>query len=230
MDDLILHRGPVLVLAPHPDDEALGCGRLLSSIWRCGGRAHVACLTDGAASHPGSRTHPPARMRLLRREEMHRAVRRLGGSEDDVTFLDLPDAASHLVHGPGEDLARRVGALADRLGARTLVAPSPLDPHCDHEAGAAAARRAAMARPGLRLLYYPVWSRWVAPRHEASGPDGARPLVWRSGDPAGKRAAIDAHDSQLGRVVRDDPGGFVMPQGFAEFFAAAPEIYFEARP
>ena len=224
----MLHPGPVLVLAPHPDDEALGCGRLLSAVWGGGGAAHVACLTDGAASHPGSRTHPPARMRALRRDEMLRAVRRLGGRGEDVTFLDLPDAASHVTPGPGDALAPRIGALTDRLGARTLVAPSPLDPHCDHEAAAAAARRVTEARPGLRLLYYPVWSRWVGPERIAPRPGGAEPLVWRAGDPGAKRAAIDAHDSQQGRVVRDDPEGFEMPEGFAAFFADAPEIYFAA--
>ncbi|MGR3485626.1 MAG: PIG-L deacetylase family protein [Paracoccaceae bacterium] len=230
MDELARPPGPVLVLAPHADDESLGCGRLLSALWRDGGAAHVACLTDGAASHPRSRSHPPARLAALRRDEMRRAIGRLGGGGGDVTFLGHPDAASHRLHGPGADLARDVGRLVDRLGAAVLIAPSPLDPHCDHEAGARAARAVAAARPGLRVLWYPIWSRWAARDRDAPWPAGAAPRVWRHGDAHAKAAAIDAHDSQLGRVIHDDPGGFAMPDGFATFFASAPEVYFEATP
>ena len=227
MNDLVLPRGPVLVLAPHPDDESLGCGALLSAIWSGGGRAHVACLTDGAASHPGSRTHPPERLRRVRQAELRRAVAILGGAAADVTFLDLPDAASHRVAGPGGDPARALGALADRTGAAVLLAPSPLDPHCDHETAALAARQVAAARPGLRLLLYPVWSRWAA-GGAAPTPEGTAPLRFDVPTPR-KAAAIAAHESQQGRVVRDDPSGFAMPPGFAAMFAETPEIYFEVR-
>ena len=49
--DALLGGRPLLVLAPHPDDESLGCGALLAH-GLAGPGAHVACLTDGAASHP----------------------------------------------------------------------------------------------------------------------------------------------------------------------------------
>jgi LmbE family N-acetylglucosaminyl deacetylase len=222
MADAIRPRGPVLVLAPHADDESLGCGALLSDLWTGGGRAHVACVTDGAASHPNSRTHPPGRLVATRRSELREAVRLLGGTDADLTFLDLPDAAAHRVAGPGIDLARSVAALADALGAATLIAPSPLDAHCDHEATAEAAMRVA----AMRLLLYPVWSRWTA-GGIAPVPEGWRPVAGRVGGQR-KHAAIEAHRSQRGLVVRDDPKGFTMPEGFAALFAAAPETYFEA--
>ncbi len=227
MDRLHLSPGPVVVLAPHPDDESLGCGRLLGALWRGGGAAHVVCLTDGAASHPGSRSHPPARLRAVRQDELGHAVKRLGGTSADITFLDHPDAAAHRLHGPGTDPARQLGAIVDRLAAATLVAPSPLDPHCDHEAGAKAAMRVVTARPGLRLLFYPIWSRWAAPGRRAPAPAGTSLREWVHGRRAVKHAAIRAHLSQTGRLIRDDPDGFAMPQGFAEHFATAPEIYFE---
>ena len=218
--------GPVLVLAPHPDDESLGCGLLLASLWGGGGRAHVACLTDGAASHPGSRSHPPDRLAALRRAEMLEAVARLGGTAADVTFLGHPDAGLHRVTG----LAAEIGALVDRLGAATLIGPSRLDPHCDHEAAADAAAAVAAARPGLRLLSYAVWSRWHA-GGDVPLPDGARALALDAPDrqPA-KRAAIEAHASQAGGVVHDAAEAFAMPEGFAAMFAQGPEPYFEARP
>lgn len=220
--------GAVLVLAPHPDDEALGCGALLAACWDAGRAAHVACLTDGAASHPGSIAWPTARLSALRRLELETAVTRLGGvPARDVTWLGHPDAGLHRVAGPGADLARDVARLVDRLGAATLFAPSPLDPHCDHEAAAAAALRVRALRPGLRVQFYPVWSRWTgggtAPR-----PEGSRRRRFAPPDLAlRKSAAIEAHASQAGRVVTDDPGGFAMPAGFARMFTEGAEVFDE---
>ena len=231
----IAGHGPVLVLAPHPDDESLGCGLLLDALWRGGGHAHVACLTDGGASHPGSRAWPSGRLAALRRTELDRAVTLLGGlPRRDVSWLGYPDAAAHRAHGPGADPARDLAAIVDRLGVATLVAASPLDPHCDHEAGAAAALRLRDMRPGLRLFFYPVWSRWLARATGRPGtPPGTRPeprsvhLVDRPARRAAKRAAIAAHESQDGRVVADAPDGFRMPDGFAAFFTETPEHYQE---
>lgn len=224
MDELALG-GPVLVLAPHPDDEALGCGLLLASVWAAGGVAHVACLTDGAASHPGSPSHPPARIARLRAGEMREAVAALGGSAEDLTFLGHADAALHRVSP--DVLDTQVGALADRLDAAMLVAPSPLDPHCDHVAAAGSAARVAAARPGTRLVLYPVWSRWIA-GGTAPHPGGGRARALdRPAHLPAKRCAIAAHASQAGAVVTDAPDAFEMPEGFAAMFGTGAEPYFE---
>ena len=225
---LVEARAPLLLLAPHPDDESLGCGLLLAERWARGLPTHVACLTDGGASHPASRLWPRDRLAALRRDELARAVRRLGGDPDrDLSWLGFPDAASHRVHGPGQDLGRAVGTVAGRIGAGILLAPAPEDPHCDHEAGARAAARVAAGRPDLRLWHYPVWSRWTAweAGAELQGPHLDLPA--RRG---AKRAAIAAHRSQMGLVVTDDADGFRMPPGFAARFAAAPELYRPVRP
>ena len=150
----------------------------------------------------------------------------LGGDPvRDVTWLGHPDGQSHCLHGPGADLARDIGMLVDRLGVGTLVSVAPEDRHADHRATARAAAQVRRDRPGLRLFHYPIWSRW-SPVAGLAGP-GPLALV-RSSRRAVKRAAIDAHRSQNGAVVTDDPRGFCLPEGFAAFFATAPEIYREA--
>lgn len=45
----------LVIVAPHPDDETLGCGLLIAAAVRAGVRVAVIALTDGQASHPGSR-------------------------------------------------------------------------------------------------------------------------------------------------------------------------------
>lgn len=212
--------GPVLVLAPHADDETLGCGALLADCWRAGVGAHVVCLTDGAASHARS----AADVAAIRAGELARAVLTLGGDPvRDLTRLGHPDAALHAV--PMDAMAGRLTALIDRQGARVLIAPSPLDPHCDHVTAAALADRLVAARPALALLHYPIWSRWHGGGVAPAVPGSRRRT--HPVDAALKARAIAAHASQQGRVIRDDPEGFAMPEGFAAMFAAGPELYDE---
>lgn len=226
MDDLRTP-GRIVVIAPHPDDESLGCAGLLADIWQGGGAAHVICFTDGAASHPDSRTHPPHRLRETRERELEDAVQILGGRPGDVTYLRFPDGASHRVHGPGQDAMRALNDVIDRHRPACVLAPSPLDLHCDHQAAADAAREVCALRPCIQLGFYPVWSAWTAPGRRPPQPPGTRVVRrdhrWRDR----KRAAIEAHASQRGLVVRDDPEGFVMPPGFETHFIRSPELFFE---
>ncbi|PZX16498.1 LmbE family N-acetylglucosaminyl deacetylase [Palleronia aestuarii] len=228
LDDLVEGAAPVLVLAPHPDDETLGCGLLLAERWARGRPAHVACLTDGAASHPGSTCWPGARLAELRRRELEEAIGRLGGDPArDLTWLGFPDAALHRLHGPGVDLARAVARLADELAAGTLLSASPADAHCDHEAGAEAAALVCDRSAHLRLWHYPIWSRWIA--WQAGDEMPGLPLDLSARRRA-KRNAIAAHRSQMGLVVRDDPDGFAMAPAFVERFCEEAEIYMPVRP
>ena len=218
--DALLGGRPLLVLAPHPDDESLGCGALLAHAF-AGPGAHVIALTDGSASHPGSRAMPPAQLAAIRREEMLEAVSCLDGAARDVTFLDAPDAA---LEASGA-LVDRVTELARAGGCGFLLAPSPLDPHCDHVEGAAIGQEVGRRLPGLRLGFYPIWSRWHGGGC-APVPPGTRAVRVPPGlHTVAKAAAIAAHRSQAGLVVPDDPGGFEMPEGFAAFFAERDEIY-----
>ncbi len=221
--DEMLRGHPALVLAPHPDDESLACGELLAAAFQpVGPGAHVVCLTDGAASHPASQRVPPVDLAALRRQELVAAIAHLGGQETDVTWIGAPDGAL----AAGKEIVGAIVGLAMATDAGLLMAPSPLDPHCDHVAGAEIGRRVAMALPGLRLGFYPVWSRWhgggVAPV-----PQGLRAVCLQTGaNKVRKAAAIAAHRSQQGQVINDDPDGFEMPPGFATFFADRDEVYF----
>ena len=150
--ELDLPRGPVLVVAPHPDDEALGCGPLVAELALAGRPPELVVVTDGAASHPGSPTVAPADLVRLRRAESEASAAALGTAPP--TFLDVPDGAV-AAHSGGviaalETALRRLGPGA------TLVGPCSGDGHPDHEAVAAACREAA-DRTGATLLGYPVW-------------------------------------------------------------------------
>jgi hypothetical protein len=43
----------VVIIAPHPDDEAIGCGGLIQTLVERGTSPHVIILTGGEGSHRG---------------------------------------------------------------------------------------------------------------------------------------------------------------------------------
>ena len=94
--DALSGREKIVVLAPHPDDETLGCGGLLARAF-AGAGAHVVCVTDGSASHPASREWPPVRLAEMRRGELIEAIEILGGGAADLTWLGHPDSRLHEV-------------------------------------------------------------------------------------------------------------------------------------
>src|SRR3978361_422658 len=83
----VIGLGWCLILAPHPDDESLGCGGLIAGCCQPGRAPVVACLTDGGMSHPGSQTYHRERLVHLREAEMRAATSRLGLPSNRLVFL-----------------------------------------------------------------------------------------------------------------------------------------------
>ena len=107
----IMGAGTVLILAPHPDDESLGCGGLIAACCDAGRPPFVLFLTDGTGSHPRSLSYPPDRLRETRQTEARRAMAALGLGRDRIAFLGLPDtAAPHDGHSLRSRCGRHHGA------------------------------------------------------------------------------------------------------------------------
>jgi LmbE family N-acetylglucosaminyl deacetylase len=143
----------VLVLSPHPDDEAVGCGGALRIHRDEGAVVRAVFLTSGER---GGHGRAPAETARLREAEARTAAQILG--LDQVDFWRQPDGA-----------LRATSRLVSRL--RTLLAdwqPDMLyvthehEMHPDHRAAARLVRRALCekpplpARPDVRM--YEVWT------------------------------------------------------------------------
>lgn len=140
----------LLVVAPHPDDEVLGCGGLLARLARAGAEVDVLVLTDGAAVEP--EPAPALDVVAARAAECRAAAARLGVAH--VRFLGLPDG--HLSERRA-DLQVALTAVLAEARPQWLLAPSPLDHHADHRAAGHAARTAAEASPEVGLGFYAVY-------------------------------------------------------------------------
>jgi LmbE family N-acetylglucosaminyl deacetylase len=216
--------GCALVLAPHPDDESLGCGGLIAASCARGQPPVLAMLTDGAGSHPNSRQYPPERLRGLREEETITAAACLGLPATRIAFLRHPDTAAPTTGPRFAAAVEQVVTLIRQHGCRSILTSWQHDPHCDHEAAALIAGAAARAT-AIRHFAYPVWSRTLPPETEIGDPKAVRLDIvpWQDA----KRRAIRAHRSQWAGLITDDPTGFQMQPEFIGLFDRPYELFLE---
>lgn len=229
--------GPVWVVSPHPDDEALGCGALIAALTGLGQPVWALLLSDGAASHPGSRAFPPPRLSALRLTEWRAGLAELGVPPERTVALSLPDGA--LDRCDPAAVRPRLQAAFAAAPPGTLLLPWRRDPHPDHRAGwtlVMAARPNQLGPdsqvpdsqvPGCRVLGYSVWLAQRGAPDDWPAASEARPWIFDVGEQEErKRRAIAAHASQLG-LIQDDPAGFTLAPEMVEDAVRGPERLFE---
>jgi LmbE family N-acetylglucosaminyl deacetylase len=209
-----------LILAPHADDESLGCGGFIAACCERGLQPAVVILTDGAASHPGSKEYPPDRLRQVRAEEARRALTMLGLASWNLAFFDYPDSALTTDRA----VSARVAMFARDQGCTVMLAPWLYDPHCDHEAAAIIAREAAQAAD-CRLLSYPVWGWLLPPGQEIPVDQVAGYKLPISAHLQAKQTAVAAHASQYSGLIDDSPNGFRLPRQLLSIFERPYEVF-----
>ena len=221
----LVRRG-LLVLAPHPDDESLGCGGLIAACRAASVPVRIVVVSDGAGSHPASRAFPPERLAALRRTEVLAAAEHLGVGAPDVHFLDLPDRA---VPEDGPEAARAVKAIISAAaGADAMAVTWHHDPHCDHRASFALARAAAVQLPGVGVWEYPIWGLALPDDAVLEGPSPQGVRVDVSAHLEAKRRAVYAHASQCSALIADDPAGFRLQPDMLARFTGRTETFIEA--
>jgi LmbE family N-acetylglucosaminyl deacetylase len=151
------HYGRVLVIAPHPDDEILGCGGTMARMVDEGIDVHVGIVTSGKP--PAYSAQSVARVR----EETRQAHEFLGIKATHQ--LDFP--AAGLAEVPSSALNAAVGGLIRDVRPDTLFVPFVGDIHQDHQLAFLAAM--VGARPRIpdapsRILAYETLSEtnWYA--------------------------------------------------------------------
>ena len=148
----------VLVIAPHADDEVLGCGGTIARHSAAGDRVVVAVVTRGAPPLFSDETVAQIR------KETHEAHRVLAVSE--TVFLDFP--APQLDRVPMHEIADAIRGVVDRTQPDVVYLPHEGDIHLDHKiaywATLVACRPVKSGTPA-RLLAYETLSEteWGAP-------------------------------------------------------------------
>lgn len=222
--------GTTLIVAPHPDDETLGCGGAIALLQQFGNPVQVLVISDGTASHPNSRKYPEPKLRSLRQEETRNALNLLGIKRSAVTFLGLKDSAvPTLGKTEFEQAVSQCRAYLTALKPATILLPWQRDPHADHRATWQIIQKAVQNLPTFpRLLEYPIWSWEQAEGDDISTPQEVK--AWRldiSSVLPQKLAAINQYRSQTTDLIDDDPDGFRLTPEVLAHFARTWELYLE---
>lgn len=148
-----LVKGPLLVIAPHPDDEVIGPGGLVHAHLQANAPVSTLVMTDGAGGDPTGSGGDDYTER--RRSESRNASGVLGGTE--ITFLDFPDGGLAGVLDEGSAAVDSIARALDETQCETVLFPSPYEVHPDHRASCYATLAAVEdCSRSPRLLAYEV--------------------------------------------------------------------------
>ena len=209
-----------LVLAPHPDDEVIGCGAVLKQWSDSGIPIKVVVITDGAAGLPVGAD--PA----VRKAESRAGLSRLG--IHDCEFWDFADG--HLPFGGA--IADRYRSLVASYRPSHLVLPHPAETHPDHR---------SLTRGLLRALET-RWSGWLWFYETTQPCQPVNHLEDATDTLDHKLAALASHGSQLAGFdylrhcrLLAEMRGLMVGKGAAEAFLAfdwdgSPQQFFVSEP
>ncbi|MDF5730745.1 MAG: PIG-L family deacetylase [Rhizonema sp. PD38] len=240
----------VVVVAPHPDDETLGCGGAIALLRFLGCDVRVLVMSDGTLSHPRSQKFPETVLRSLRESETLSALKILGVHASTVTFLGLKDGSVPILNSPLKSSA--VAACRNYLAEiapQTIFLPWRYDPHPDHRASwnlIYTALNEMSLSP--RLIEYPIWDwdkeqqgtgvgagekdKESGSKFEENSPIPPQVIGWRLDIETVmelKNSAIAAYRSQTTNLIDDDPEGFRLTPEMLLNFTRPWEVYLEVK-
>jgi LmbE family N-acetylglucosaminyl deacetylase len=142
----------IVVIAPHPDDEAIGCGGTLCCHTARGDRVAAVFLTSGELGLEHMRREEAWR---VREGEAEAAAEVLGLA--DLTFLRCPD---WFVGEGVNDVAALLRPILAREAPQSIYLPHDREWHPDHRAALGIIRAACRDSgiPAPDLLTYEVWT------------------------------------------------------------------------
>ena len=150
----------LLIIAPHMDDEILGCGATML-LHEDKSQVHCIYTTDGARSPAPLLPWTGSIERdiiAIRRREALGVMEGIGIPQDNLVFLDFPDGK---LFRHSRQLESRLREEISRIDPAVVFAPFRYDLHSDHVATNRCTRSALSKDTNDRLLLeYIVYYRW----------------------------------------------------------------------
>jgi len=167
----------VLVLAPHPGDDILGCGGTIILHRQLGHEVNILYLTNGEKGVPGLNQHKSAE---VRKQEALKAAPHLRVEESNLHFLELPDG--DLINHSGSNYEFR--QILEKSNADFIYLPSFVEKHRDLYATNVLLKNNLIQ--SCHVAAYEIWTP-----HTPNRLVNISPVVEQ------KRAAMLEHSSQL---------------------------------
>jgi len=222
--------GTTVIIAPHPDDESLGCGGTISLLQKAGLPVFVIFVSDGTLSHPNSKKYPAQKLKQLREKEALDALKVLGVPPANASFMRLKDRSVPNPDDPGfDDAVTQLLQELEKMKPETVLVTWKQDPHPDHRACWQILNKAVQKlgqKP--RVLEYLIWIWELGEQKEM--PDHKQfKWFYVAIEPAlqTKKNAIAAHVSQVTRLIDDDPEGFILSPEILAHFDHTDELFIE---
>lgn len=143
--------GRILIVAPHPDDEVIGCGGLIARLVGKGIAPQIIVMTGGEGSHRGCCNIPDNAITEARRTLTRNSLSILGVPEVNIHELDYPDGGISAENRTTEQLK----LLIDRLCPEIVFVPHWGEGWPDHVKTAEIVKGILPA--GTKVYEYCVW-------------------------------------------------------------------------
>ncbi len=148
-----------LILAPHPDDEVLGCGGALMLHLKNNDPVKVLVLTNGEKGDFLRKYADRKEYISLREKESLKAAKIMGLSADRISFLGYPDQKlRHYFDRAKKELLKAIKEISPKI----IYAPAPRDPHTDHlfcyKLALWGARKIRDPKSPIRIMGYEIHS------------------------------------------------------------------------
>lgn len=143
----------VLIVAPHPDDEVLGCSGLIQRLLNEGKQVDVAILSGGGKSHAGCCEIDESTLIGSRRNLSRKAAKILGLPLENLHFLDYPDGS--IVFDCSE--TDRLKKLIETLQPKVIFVPHKGEGWSDHLEAGRIVQKLVGEMEDVLLYEYCVW-------------------------------------------------------------------------
>lgn len=219
----------VMVLAPHPDDESLGCGGLISLLAESNKKVCVVFITDGSMSHPNSKKYPAGKLAATRKTEALAALHELQVAPCNIFFMNKKDRALPGYNEKGfEQNANELKHIIDVCRPGLIIVPYEKDPHPDHRATWQMLMQVRnKTQTGFSILEYMIWLYNLGTEKDLPAGDAVCRCVDITKYIQQKQNAISCHVSQTTRLIDDDPGGFMLTADVLQHFNGTKEYFLD---
>jgi len=128
-----LSKRKIIVFAPHPDDETLGCGGTIARKLSEGYEVLIVVLTDGRYAFLAlldiDSEPTPYELKEIRKGETKAATRILGVPEENLLFLDFEDGT---LEKHAKEAEGRISEITEKYVPAEIYLPHIRDWHPDH--------------------------------------------------------------------------------------------------
>lgn len=235
INNIIQHAKPInlnpvnsaMILAPHPDDESLGCGGLIAMLTQQSKQVYIVFITDGSMSHPNSKKYPAHKLAATRKNEAIAALKKLNVSSEAIFFMNKKDRALPFKGEVGfEENTNALQQIIHSCKPDLILVPYERDPHPDHRATYQMLmhiRRQHLTT--FSILEYLVWLYNLGEEKDLPEQNAEWLYADITHQLKQKQEAIAQHVSQTTRLIDDDPEGFMLTPDVLQHFNIDKEYF-----